>query len=876
MQGQSKGGKPAQPSTGGSEPRGPSSTTRDVNRERLLFCIVSMVGRKVTAKLRNNVTYEGLFHSCNLDGECSLTLKYARQLPSETSLSGEVIPTLIVPFKDFYLLSALDVPSPCQSEERQASAKGNFATDTEITRRHGGGDGSGRALVPWCPPEGEGPGADMQLGSGKPGKAWDQFEANEQQYGVVSTFSEDLYTTKLDPKSIPKAKREEAERIAREIGSGPSFAEVEGRVEGEDEGDEEARFSSVARGGRRSDPPGGKGRPKGGNPLPQSEEAIVQVPLTQERLSQHNSRTAGAGVFHPGGDAFALEHRQKRGMITAHSPLRPSAVSEMKGINALNLEPALPKLNDQMRSDWANFKHQHRMAHSTHAADIKLELRESLQEMKNREAMKGANSGARPSAKANAGAATGSAAAARGQGGDDDGGAMTGSRSASDRFAPKAFAFNANASLFTPSHAGSEKGKGGSAAGGATEPAKPGLQAMQQEQPKQPPPQSQQQLQQRDPPRQQQQPPQAAAVQAESGQQQPQPQQQTRPPSAPMTPEEERSLGMTQSDVARTWERKGLVAEAIEGVFDRCMRDKEFVGGSWPEASGPSVREVLGRPTGSAQGLQFYMPQQQMHPMQQMPMQQHGQMQQGPQQQGPQQSAQQGGQQQMQQMQMQPQGGCCGWQQQPMAQAMAPGPGGGQQGQQQAPTQTMLPAYPQMFAMQPGTCAGKGGMLPCPGGPCAGPCPGPCPGPCQGGMQGPPGQQGGCGQQGGGGGGGNGGGCGGGGMPQQQGCVGPAGQGQQQQMGFPTQGMQMMPSVPSAKFGQMVPVMLPTGMQFGPGFMPQVQQPGGCMPTQGQAMMQPGGPFLVPFPTGPPAQIQQQIQQQQQQQQQSQQSQQQQ
>lgn len=75
---------------------------------------------------------------------------------------------------------------------------------------------------------------------------WDQFERNYQWFGVTSTYSEDLYTTKLDPSKVPEQKRKDAERIAREIEEGPNFSQLEEGPEGSDL-DEEARFSAVGR-----------------------------------------------------------------------------------------------------------------------------------------------------------------------------------------------------------------------------------------------------------------------------------------------------------------------------------------------------------------------------------------------------------------------------------------------------------------------------------------------------------------------------------------------------------------------------------------------------------------------------------------------------
>ena len=46
---------------------------------------------------------------------------------------------------------------------------------------------------------------------------WDQFAANQEKFGVKTSFDENLYTTKLDRDKIDQAKFKQAERIAREI-----------------------------------------------------------------------------------------------------------------------------------------------------------------------------------------------------------------------------------------------------------------------------------------------------------------------------------------------------------------------------------------------------------------------------------------------------------------------------------------------------------------------------------------------------------------------------------------------------------------------------------------------------------------------------------
>ena len=80
----------------------------------------------------------------------------------------------------------------------------------------------------------------------EPAGNWDQFEANEQQFGVRSDYDENMYTTRID-KSNPlyPMRLAEANRIAHEIeaDSSTNAHMREERGQGEDDGaDEEERY----------------------------------------------------------------------------------------------------------------------------------------------------------------------------------------------------------------------------------------------------------------------------------------------------------------------------------------------------------------------------------------------------------------------------------------------------------------------------------------------------------------------------------------------------------------------------------------------------------------------------------------------------------
>ncbi|KAI2468312.1 hypothetical protein F4781DRAFT_443689 [Annulohypoxylon bovei var. microspora] len=133
------------------------------------------------------------------------------------------------------------------------SPQNNFRTDSAISTAPR--QGHERVLQPWVGPSSS-DGLDLSLEkSPGSGGAWDQFAANERQFGIKSTYDENIYTTAID-KSHPQYKERvaAAEKKAREIErSAATTAHVaEERVMdhagGEDAGgDEEDKYSGVKR-----------------------------------------------------------------------------------------------------------------------------------------------------------------------------------------------------------------------------------------------------------------------------------------------------------------------------------------------------------------------------------------------------------------------------------------------------------------------------------------------------------------------------------------------------------------------------------------------------------------------------------------------------
>lgn len=221
-----------------------TSRPNDVNFQRYIYVLACLVGQTVTVELRNNLSFSGIFHSYNVPGPAGssdnvLILKYARELPRESRLSGPIEDTVVIHSDDVVSISAFRCP--LTFNDTAPKSRSGFKTDAEISQNQGGA--SDRELERWEPSGGDGASASVGLLESKRplgSMPWDQFEVNKRQFNVNSTYQEDFYTTPLDVGSIPQFVKEKADQIAREI----EAANTHGADEAEDE-DEEGRFGAV-------------------------------------------------------------------------------------------------------------------------------------------------------------------------------------------------------------------------------------------------------------------------------------------------------------------------------------------------------------------------------------------------------------------------------------------------------------------------------------------------------------------------------------------------------------------------------------------------------------------------------------------------------
>ncbi|KIM84875.1 hypothetical protein PILCRDRAFT_779165 [Piloderma croceum F 1598] len=255
---------PPPSSQGAFPPLGQTNGTRSQEnpQERVLQSLSGLTGTTITLLTKTAQRYEGIIFSTNGEGDTNgVTLKDVKEITSPGA-----------PLKDSLFIASTNIDSFTSGPADAKVPNGDsFRTDTDISGK--GKGGRERELQAWQPsPDGTGPtpgqfGDDLTFGPGNAGnKSWDQFAANEQLYGVKTSFDEDAYTTKLDRSAADFEERErKAQKIANEIIRGatnnPHIAE-ERNLNVDDGGvNEEDKYGAVVRGTGAYVPPGARKTP---------------------------------------------------------------------------------------------------------------------------------------------------------------------------------------------------------------------------------------------------------------------------------------------------------------------------------------------------------------------------------------------------------------------------------------------------------------------------------------------------------------------------------------------------------------------------------------------------------------------------------------
>ncbi|KAG9085158.1 hypothetical protein FS749_004649 [Ceratobasidium sp. UAMH 11750] len=251
------------------------------------FMLVTLVNSPVVLTTRTNQRFEGVLTAAAAeDGTPGATLRNARDV---ASAGAPVLETTFIPASNI----ASCVP---------AQGPGSFRTDADISAANA--NTNPRPAWSSPPPPAATPGQnvdELTFGtSASTSQPWDQFQANEKMFGVITSFNEEAYTTALD-RNAPdfKEKERKAEIIAKEIMAGstnnPHLAEERGIVD--DSGmNEEDKYSSVVRGQNAYIPPGARraAQTNGSSSTPPPAAKSPPVPAAAKSPPPANTNNAAA------------------------------------------------------------------------------------------------------------------------------------------------------------------------------------------------------------------------------------------------------------------------------------------------------------------------------------------------------------------------------------------------------------------------------------------------------------------------------------------------------------------------------------------------------------------------------------------------------
>ncbi|CAA9986861.1 ataxin-2 like protein, putative [Plasmodium knowlesi strain H] len=340
---------------------------RSVNQERLAYVMCCLVGKEVNVYMKDGNEVKGLFHAYNYGnkGENNtgdISLNYARVEPKKDRVSGPINKAMIIPENLYNVIVAKNMKLDLKDPDGVQNVKGKFQIDTDISekKKKYNYNSANRELKRWvC--EGSLYDENKLTLDDNMKEPWDQFEHNRKLYGVTTTYKEELYTTNLDVNKIPQHVKMHADKIAKELENRGMHLDPEDAERDNKELDEEDLFGAV----RQSKDKFGKffkgKREEGKSSHPQGrfnqfalrdlKEKIQSVKMENEKKYPTNKQKKINFTISASGED--VESSEKN---NDSSKKEDGKGAEFIGINALNLEPALPRLDEKTRTEWIMFK----------------------------------------------------------------------------------------------------------------------------------------------------------------------------------------------------------------------------------------------------------------------------------------------------------------------------------------------------------------------------------------------------------------------------------------------------------------------------------------------------------------------------------------
>jgi hypothetical protein len=227
------------------------------------FVMGNLIGHGVSVQVKDGTVWEGILSAGWWQaGVKGVVLKQAKKVVKRDDKAQKPLEEHMIMRDEVVRLSTKGEVNLYNDELTEAARRrgGGIEVDSEIEVSGGrAAFGTERDLVMASAWVGDGDGSLESLSGGGGGgvqRGWDQFAVNKQ-LGVTSSYSEELYTTKISDKKFSAEQLRRAERLAKEIESGTTtnahVAEERGQKELEEHDgdmDEEEKYSMVLAPGR--------------------------------------------------------------------------------------------------------------------------------------------------------------------------------------------------------------------------------------------------------------------------------------------------------------------------------------------------------------------------------------------------------------------------------------------------------------------------------------------------------------------------------------------------------------------------------------------------------------------------------------------------
>ena len=316
-------------------------------------------------QLVNGEKYEGVFSSIDTDHLTLRVCKLVANIAGDPIRTARPVEMKTFETSEWTRIDAVDVRMSFADVGTLSPADdvGGFRTDAAISRGRGGAQG--RELQRWTPDEGDaGHFMHLEESTCHTARGWDQFALNESKFGVKTDYKEELYTTALDP-SNSKISVAEAERIAAEIEKGDKsnitnihVLEERGIVVDDGDIDEEARYGAVIReekGKEALEEPVALRSSSDSSSrvnawLRESQAVSAPIPIGNAR------REANKLVAHITGTGSVGKATSPYGTPKNKASLTSPLVSDVQNLEALNLNPASARFDDETMRQFQEFK----------------------------------------------------------------------------------------------------------------------------------------------------------------------------------------------------------------------------------------------------------------------------------------------------------------------------------------------------------------------------------------------------------------------------------------------------------------------------------------------------------------------------------------